>query len=89
MNAAIVFALMMLAATSHADEQRIYQTDKYGNIQYQKSSYSVQGNGRVVELDKFGNKQYQKSQYQIRDDKVHQTDKYGNIQYNKPVLSTK
>jgi acyl CoA:acetate/3-ketoacid CoA transferase alpha subunit len=89
MRLSILCALMMSAVTSHAAEQRIYQTDKYGNIQYQKPSYALQKDGRVVELDKFGNKQYQKSQYQIRGDRVHQTDKYGNIQYNKPVLRIK
>lgn len=72
-----------------AKEQRIYQTDQYGNIQYHKPSLSVQDNGRIIETDPYGNKQFHKDGYQIKGDKIYQTDKYGNIQYHKPSLTVK
>jgi hypothetical protein len=80
--------LFLSLATTAAAENRIYQTDKYGNIEYNKPSYTVQENGRIVETDKFGNKQYHKDQQQIQGNKIYQTDKFGNIQYHKPSLTT-
>lgn len=67
-----------------AEESRIYQTDKTGNIQYHKPSVVTQENGRIIKTDAFGNKQYHQQQYQIKDGAVYQTDKFGNIQYHKP-----
>ena len=72
-----------------AKDQRIYQTDQYGNIQYHKPSLSVQDNGRIIETDPYGHKQYHKEGYQIKGDKIYQTDKYGNIHYHKPSLTVK
>ncbi len=51
----LVVVLIFTSKASLAKEQRIYQTDKYGNIQYNKSSYTVKDSGRIVETDKFGN----------------------------------
>jgi hypothetical protein len=77
---------LLTISLAHA-EQRIYQTDRYGNIEYNKPSYTVQDNGRIVETDKFGNKQYHKDQQQIQGNRIYQTDKFGNIQYHKPSLT--
>jgi hypothetical protein len=81
--------LFLSLATTAAAENRIYQTDKYGNIEYNKPAYSVQDNGRVIEADKYGNPLYNKDGYQIKGDRIYQTDKYGNIQYHKPSLTRK
>lgn len=67
-----------------AKEQRIYQTDALGNIQYHKPSYVIQKNGRVIQTDSLGNKQYHKPQYRIQGDKLQPTDSLGNIQYQRP-----
>ena len=70
---ALIFALITLS--SHAEEKRIYQTDSLGNIQYNKSSYTIQKDGWIIETDAVGNEQ----QYQIKDDKAYPVDSLGNI----------
>ena len=70
-------------------EKKVYQTDKYGNIQYHLPSYTIQDNGRIVETDKFGNKQLHKDQWVIQDDKIKPTDKFGNVQQHKPSMTVK
>jgi hypothetical protein len=82
----LLFVLITLSA--HAEE-RIYQTDSVGNIQYNKPSQTIQNDGRIIQTDPYGNKQYNKQQYQIKGDKIYQTDSVGNIQYNKPQLKIK
>ena len=79
---------LLTISLAHA-EQRIYQTDRYGNIEYNKPSYTVKDNGRVIEADKYGNQLYNRDGYQIKGDRIYQTDKYGNIQYHKPSLTRK
>ena len=84
-------ALLMSAASTGiaTAETKVYQTDKYGNIQYNLPSYTVQDNGRIVENDKFGNKQYHKGGWQIQGDKIKPVDKFGNPQPNKPGFTIK
>jgi uncharacterized protein YycO len=84
----MVMGLLLVTHVAVA-EQRIYQTDKYGNVMKHLPSYTIENNGRIVETDKFGNKQYQKDQWLIQGDKIYQTDKYGNIQHHKPSMSVK
>jgi hypothetical protein len=79
----------LISLCAYADEERIYQTDSIGNIQYNKPSQTIQNDGRIIQTDPYGNKQYNKQQYQIKSDKVYQTDLVGNIQYNKPQLKIK
>ncbi len=79
--------LVMFAAISHAQEQRVYQRDVTGRIQYHKPSYVVQENGRVIETDAIGNKQYHKQQYVIKEGNVYPTDSLGRIQHHKPSLT--
>lgn len=79
----------LISLCVHADEERIYQTDSVGNIQYNKPSQTIQNDGRIIQTDPYGNKQYNKQQYQIKGDKIYQTDSAGNIQYNKPQLKIK
>ena len=81
----LLFCLSMLEDV--AADERIYQTDSLGNIQYHKPSYTVRKDGRVIETDPYGNKQYHKQQFQIKGDKLYQTDAVGNIQYHKPQKS--
>ncbi|MDO8939509.1 MAG: hypothetical protein Q7U98_10135 [Methylicorpusculum sp.] len=64
----------LFSLCAQADEERIYQTDSIGNIQYTKSSHTIQENGRIIVTDPISNKQYDKQQYQIKGDKVYQTD---------------
>jgi hypothetical protein len=45
-----LFALLALSA--HAEEQRIYQTDSLGNIQYNKHSFAIQKDDRIIECHK-------------------------------------
>lgn len=80
-------SILLTATGTTAAETRIYQTDKYGNVQYHLPSQTIQDNGRIVEMDKFGNKQLHKDQWQLQGDKIYQTDKFGNIQHHKPSLS--
>ena len=84
---ASIFALITICA--HAEENRIYQTDSLGNIQYNKPSYAIQKDGRIIETDAVGNKQYDKQQFQIKGDKTYPVDSLGNIQYNKPQFLNK
>lgn len=79
----------LLAFSAHSEENRIYQTDSIGNIQYNKPSYTIQKDGRIIQTDPVGNKQYHKQQYQIKGDKVYPVDSQGNIQYHKPQFVTK
>ncbi len=88
----LVYCLGLLIFTSTnslAKDQRVYQTDKFGNIQYHLPSYTVEDNGRIVETDKFGNKQYHKDGYQIKGDKIQGVDGFGNVQPSKYRFSTK
>ena len=84
---ASIFGLITICA--HAEENRIYQIDSLGNIQYNKPSYAIQKDGRIIETDAVGNKRYDKQQYQIKEDKTYPVDSLGNIQYNKPHFVTK
>ena len=56
---------------AHAEEQRVYQTDQYGNVQHHKPGFAIQSDGRIFETDSGGNKQYSGR----------------SIQYHKPSLS--
>jgi len=86
------FKLLLLGLVSlcaHAEDNRIYQTDPLGNIQYNKPSHAIQKDGRIIETDPLGNKQFHKQQYQIKGDNIYQTDSVGNIQHHQPSLTTK
>jgi len=78
-----VMVISLLMSIGHAEEQRIYQTDSLGNVQYHKPSYTIQQDGRIIETDAYGKKQYHKQQYQIKGDRVYQTDSTGKIQYHR------
>ncbi len=81
----IIFSTsILLALSAYAADQRIYQTDNVGKVQYHKPSYAIEPSGRIVETDSVGNKQYHKAQYQIKDGKIYERDSVGNIQYHKP-----
>ena len=74
MNRIIIIACLMLVAfVAQADEQKVYETDKFGNKLEQTH---VIKDGKVHETDRFGNKLGQT--HEIRGDKIYQTDKYGN-----------
>jgi hypothetical protein len=89
MRSILAISSVVLALSAHAADQRIYQTDSTGNVQYHKPSYAVEPSGRIVETDSVGNKLYQKPQYQIKDGKIYERDSFGNIQYHKPGLTIK
>jgi len=76
--------LLLIACTcAHAADTTIYETDKYGNIQYHKPRLVVKGD-RVYQADKFGGIQYDKPGYKIKGDRIYPVDKFGNVQYDKP-----
>ncbi len=83
---ALVACLALFAVPAHADEVRIHQTDKNGNIQYHKPSLSIRTDGRVIQTDKHGNKLFHKQQYQIAGDKIVPVSALGYRQYSKPAL---
>jgi hypothetical protein len=80
----VFISLFLVISSAQVDENRIYQTDSLGNIQYHKPSYTIQNDGRIIETDPIGNKQYHKQQYQIKGDRIYQIDSLGNIQHHKP-----
>lgn len=63
---------------------RIYQTDKFGNVQHHQPSWVVKENGRLVEVSPYGSEQSHKQQYKIDGSRVYPTDYAGRVQYNKP-----
>ncbi|MEX2150850.1 MAG: hypothetical protein WD793_11600 [Steroidobacteraceae bacterium] len=82
----LLTCLALIAFTAHAGDARVYQTDKYGNIQYHKPSYTIKSDGRVIQTDAYGNKLYHKQQYLMRDNNIVPIDAYGSRQYSKPTL---
>lgn len=83
---ALLTCSTLLAIPAHADEVRIYQTDKYGHIQYSKPSLTIRADGRVIQTDPYGNKMYSKQQYQIAGDKIVPVSALGYRQHSKPAL---
>lgn len=79
-----VILISVISLCANAAEQRVYQLDRQGNIEYHKPSYMVLDNGRIIQVDPVGNKQYHLQQYQAKDGKMYPVDSMGNIQYNKP-----
>ena len=61
-SAAVVKSTLTSQTTN---EQRIYQVDSIGSIQYHKPSWVVEPGGRVIETDSIGNKLYHRPQYRI------------------------
>lgn len=85
---AILFMILIfsLIGSAFASEQKIYETDSYGRIQYHKPSFTIFSDGRIIETDTVGNKQHHKQQYLIKGNRVYPTDSIGNIQHYKPSL---
>lgn len=86
MKNAIIFVMLLIASPAIAGETRIYQTDKYGHVQYSKPSFTIRADGRIIQTDAYGNKLYSRQQYQIRGDKIVPVDALGYRQYSKPAL---
>jgi len=63
---------------------KIYQTDAYGHIRYDKPSWVVKDNGRMIEVSPYGREESHKQQYVIKDNRVYHADAVGNIKHNKP-----
>ena len=55
--------LLFIKNTMAADVA-IYQTDKFGNVQYHKPHLVVKGD-RIYQADKFGNIQYHKPGFKV------------------------
>ncbi len=89
MMRALLTCSALIAVCAHADEVRIYQTDKYGRIQYSQPSYTIRADGRVIQTDANGTKLYHKQQYQISGDKILPVSALGYRQYSKPALVSK
>jgi hypothetical protein len=58
---------------------RVYHADAAGQVQRNKTSWTVGKDGRVIPNDAYGNPQYHKPQYAIKDDKVYATDATGRV----------
>lgn len=80
--AALCLSLVTLSV--HAQDTKIYQTDKYGNRQQQ--AYVVRGD-KIYHTDKYGNRQQQA--FVVQGDKIYQTDKYGNRQQQVFTIETR
>jgi predicted RNA-binding protein len=87
MRTLIATCLALIAVAAMAEEPktaapaegtRIYQTDRYGNVQYHKPSLVVKENGRIQPVDPYGNTQFSKPGFQVQGNKVYATDKLGN-----------
>ena len=63
---------------------KIYQTDAYGRIRYDKPSWVVKEDGRLIEVSPYGREESHKQQYVIKDNRVHHADGTGQVQHNKP-----
>lgn len=86
---ALLTCLALIAISAHAEDVRVYQTDKYGHIQYHKPSLTITTKGRVIQTDAHGNKLYHKQQYQIAGDNIVPVSALGYRQYSKPALVIK
>jgi hypothetical protein len=89
MMRALLTCSALIAVSAHADDVRVYQTDKYGHIQYSKPSLTIRADGRVIQTDAYGNKLYHKQQYQITGEKIVPVSAFGYRQYSKPALVIK
>ncbi len=69
MRTSLFIVSMILALSAHAADQRIYQTDSVGNVQYHKPTYNIEKSGRIVETDSVGNKLYHRSVFFIKEKK--------------------
>lgn len=73
----LLLSLIMNSSIALAD-QRVYETDQWGNTRYDKPSYTVQENGRVYETDQWGNRRHDKPSYTIKDNgRAYETDRWG------------
>ena len=63
---------------------KIYQTDAYGRIRYDKPSWVVKEDGRLIEVSPYGREESHKQQYVIKDNRVQHADGTGQVQHNKP-----
>ena len=50
----------------HNSDARVYRVDKYGNVQYHKPGWKIQGD-KIYQTDRYGNTQYHKSSRIITD----------------------
>ena len=62
---------------------KIYQTDAYGRIRYDKPSWVVKEDGRLIEVSPYGREESHKQQYVIKDNRVHHADGTGQVQHDK------
>lgn len=83
----LLWAQALSVSPAHAQENHVYQTDQYGNVQYHKPGYAILSDGRIIEIDSGRNQQQNKPQYKIKDGTVYEADSSGVIQYHKPSLS--
>ena len=89
----IAASMLIVAVAAVADERKptppakgttIYQTDKYGNVQYNKQSWVVKDDGRLIEVSPYGREQSHEQQYVTKKNRVYHADSTGRIQHNKP-----
>ncbi|MCX6599947.1 MAG: hypothetical protein NT025_00065 [bacterium] len=66
MNRVVVVCLALGAFAAQAADTKVYQTDKYGNVQYHKPSLVVRPDGRVQAVDPYGNVQSHQPGFQVK-----------------------
>jgi hypothetical protein len=84
MNIWLISIILLINFSNSFAGPRSSQKDTLGNTQHQKTSFTIQGNGRIIETDSIGNKQFHHQQYLMKEGKLYQTDSLGNVQYHKP-----
>lgn len=65
-NLSLLFAFLLIPVDALAKEEiRVYQTDVFGNIRYDKPSVLIKGN-TVIVVDEFGNVRHDKPKLKIQ-----------------------
>ena len=93
MKVLVMFLLYSVSLAAVADTSKlspveagtkVYETDAYGRVRYNRPSWVVTDKGRLVEVSPYGRPQPQKQQYAVKGDRVYAASATGQIQYNKP-----
>ena len=84
LRAIFVLLTLMMCGLAVAQETTVLPTDKYGHVQHNKPSYTVESDGRIVVTNPYGNKQYHKPGFKFEGNRIYQTNAYGQIKHNKP-----
>jgi hypothetical protein len=74
MRTLIALCVALVAASVPAADTKVYQTDRYGNVQYHQPSLVVKSDGRVQQVDPYGHVQSHKPGLQVQASPVRSAD---------------